>query len=140
MEISLNLILIDAKTKEIWKTPKHNDDKRKDDFHRDVKPIIIRKLTRKLKNRFGENCDIHISDGEIYIVSQRINEKTGKRENNRINTNLSAEDYFDQISELLFITILNQLNIFDFESIKITIDRNSENIVNFIVELETKEK
>jgi len=139
MDISLHLVLIDSKTKQVWQTPNHSDDKRKDDFHREVKPIIIKRLSRKLKNRFGENCDIQISDGEIFIVSQKINEESGKRQNARINTNLNADDYFNRVSKLLFITILDELNIFDFESIQIHIDRSDENFVSFIIELKVKE-
>lgn len=140
MDFSLHLVLIDAKTREIWQTPNHNGDKRKDDYHRDIKPIIIRRLSNKLKKRFGVNCNIEISNGEIFIVSQKFDKETGKRLNSRTNANLNADEFFQKISKLLFVTILKEINILNFENIHIIIDKSKENIVTFIVELEIKEK
>ncbi len=61
----LHLILIDSKTKDVWKTPKHSENRKKDDFHTEVKPTIKSDLPQKLKDSFGKNCNIEIIDGEF---------------------------------------------------------------------------
>lgn len=63
--------------------PNHSEDAHQDDFHRTIKPKIISAIGSRLKNKFGKNCDIEIRDGNLFIVSQIIDEKTGKKNRER---------------------------------------------------------
>ena len=93
----LKLLIRDDKTQDVWITPNHNADKRFDDFHREVKPDIIGNVPKQLKNQFGDNFDIEISNGEIYLVSQTFDIETGKRRKIKKGTKLNADDYFEKV-------------------------------------------
>jgi hypothetical protein len=134
----LHLILKDDKTNDVWKTPEHNDNYKKDDFHDKVKRVIIADLPKKLKDLFGRNCNIEIREGEIYIVSQIFDSKTGNRSNKRIRTELKAENYFEKVAKFILLTILHELELSDYRSIVITINENA--VVEYIVEIENRKK
>ena len=134
MKTVLRLIVIDDKTKEKYKTPGHSDKPNDDDYHGEIKPIIKADLPRKLKGKFGHNVDIAISEGMIVIVSQIFGED-GQRTNKRIRTELKADDYFEKVSKLMLFTILNELELEDYDSVVIKVNRENKDCITYIVEL-----
>lgn len=134
MNLVIHLIVIDNNTGQVWKTPNHNDNSKKDDYHRDIKPIIIRDLPKKLKNLFGENCNIEIRNDEIYILSRIFDDKTGKRVKKRIRTDLKAENYFDKIAKYMLFTIINELDFSGYDCINIKVIKENSSF-NYIIEL-----
>jgi len=112
MKSYIQIVIIDSKNNSKWKSPKHSENRKADDFHREVKPIIIKDICRKLIEIYGTNCDIEIHDGLIVLVSKK-NTKSSKK---RKITNLPAENYFDKIK---YKTIISVLNI--FQSIQVDI-------------------
>ncbi len=95
--ITINFELRDSITDMIWRTPNHNRDKRKDDFHtpQGVKAQIMNDLSPKIKKRFGHNPDIGISDGKIVIKIKILH--PGKKTKDTYTTDLYAEWYFDKV-------------------------------------------
>jgi hypothetical protein len=140
MEIVFHLILVDTINKDVWKTPNHNKDKTKDDFHREVKQDIKADLSRKLREQFGDNVNIEIRDGEIYIISQIFDEITGRRTRKGIETGLKAENYFDKVSNFMLFTIIHEFLAMDCNMIVIKIDKNNLNIVKYSIEYKLIEK
>lgn len=100
----LRLIIHDHVTGEEWRTPEHNDNKKKDDYHNVIKPELKKLLTKRLRDIVGSNGDFEIEDGEIIYVSQRINEKTGKKSNISKPTGIPADYFFEKISFMLLHT------------------------------------
>lgn len=98
MQLHIHIILVDSKNKSKWETPAHHENSKKDDFHRIVKPRILKDISRKLKDKLGNNCDIEINDGLIIVISQKISNDTGKKIKERAKTNLAADKYFNRIS------------------------------------------
>lgn len=128
----------DKVTKATWRTKNHNDDKRKDDYHREVKKKIIADLEPKLRKQFGDNCDIAIADGEIIIISQRYDEQTGKKSKKERNTRLSADRYFDKVISFMLKSI--RKIIVDRFTIVVDIDKDGEKrIIVVVIRLETPE-
>ena len=109
MNVICKLILTDSLTREKWETINHDNDKRNDDFHRKVKPQIMQEIDKRLKKKFGHNCNIKIENGEIVIVSQKFDEKTGRRPNNKITTNIKAERSFVKVVSYLLAIFRNIL-------------------------------
>lgn len=100
----LRLIIHDHVTGEEWRTPEHNDNKKKDDYHNGVKPELKKLLSKKIQSVLGTNGDFEIEEGKIIYVSQRINENTGKRVKKRFSLDIPAKDYFDRVSYMLLFT------------------------------------
>lgn len=100
----LRLILHDHITGDEWRTPEHNDNKKKDDYHDEVKQELKKLLSNKIRAVFGTNGDFEIEDGKIIYVSQRYSEKTGGQVKKTFRLDIPAEDYFDQVSYMLLFT------------------------------------
>jgi hypothetical protein len=121
----------DRVTTATWVTKGHNDDKRKDDYHREVKKQIIADLEPKLRKQFGDNCDIEIDNGEIIIISQRYDEQTGKKSKKEKNTRLPADRYFDKVISFILTTI--EKITFDKLTILVEVDRDKEKRIVVII-------
>ena len=73
-----------------WKTPNHNQDKTKDDFHRSVKKEILKRVGRKIyQKHVGKNPNIEIDKKTNKIVL-----KSQKEKNKIFPTDIPAEDHF----------------------------------------------
>ncbi|MDJ0734379.1 MAG: hypothetical protein QNJ47_09950 [Nostocaceae cyanobacterium] len=75
-----------------WKSPGHSEDKKFDDFHREIKPKILKaaKKIQKYSHRVGENPDIKVDkDGSIVLVGS----KRGKYKGKQLPTSLHVEDF-----------------------------------------------
>ncbi len=94
----LKLLLRDTATQDVWITPNHNEDKRLDDFHREIKQDILKDVSKKLKSQYGENFDVEISNEEIYMVSQEFDRNNGTRKKTRRKADLLAKNYFERFS------------------------------------------
>jgi len=101
MSFFLELKLRDQVTSEVWITPAHSDDSRKDDFHGQVKPQILQDLSPSLKKRYGRNCDIDIANGRIVIRSKVLDESTGRPKRIPVITELHADDYFIVVAKYM---------------------------------------
>jgi hypothetical protein len=112
--IILRLIIHDRIANKKYKTPNHSEVKAKDDFHRKVKPEIIKGISRKIKEVLGKNGDIAIEDGEIIYVSQKFDPETGKKKRMSKKTGLDASVYFD-FSVLTILSIHNVMVEYDFD-------------------------
>lgn len=132
IEILISLRLIDSKNKDKWETFAHDDNKHKDDYHSRVKPQIKAKLSGKLKKIFGNNADIEIRDSEIYIVSQVVDEKTGKKIKKRALAGLPIEDYFRRVSKLLFLDIF-EAEIVNFQIVSAIISEGNKVAMHCII-------
>ena len=146
MEITIQLRLIDSKTKKVWETENHNKDKKKDDYHREIKPAILADLSPSLKKIFGENCDVAIRDGAIYIVPQEVNGETGKKSKVGIKTDLKAEDYFNNVSKLIIkdlidelLVVLDTYGIERYKAIEVIYSSNAEHPEGYVIVLELNE-
>ncbi|MGE0772484.1 MAG: hypothetical protein AB7K37_12280 [Cyclobacteriaceae bacterium] len=125
------LILRDRISKAKWKTRNHSDDKKKDDYHREVKGQIISDLGPKIRKQFGDNCDIQLADGEIIVVSQKYDKQTGKKIKREKNTKISADKYFDKVVAFLLTTIRKRIQG-DF-TIAIHVERKEQEKVLILV-------
>ncbi|MBI2279163.1 MAG: hypothetical protein HYU68_00495 [Bacteroidetes bacterium] len=101
----IRLILIDNFTGNVYRTENHNDDNKKDDYHNEIKPLLKKELTDKIKGIYGTNGDFIIEDGKIVYVSTKTNPQTGKRIKRSVPLGIPAEDYFERLSfNILWIT------------------------------------
>ncbi len=98
----IRLIIRDKKTGKRYKTENHNDNLQKDDFHRDIKRCIIKRLGKSIIKKYGENGNIEVDDGKIIYVSQMIDEYTGRRKGISIKTDIDVNDFFEEIT-MLFV-------------------------------------
>ena len=89
----IQLIIRDKKSRQTWKTPKHSNDKRKDDYHSEVKKDILKGISKDIIKQIGRNGDVEIIDGKIWIRSTKY-DKTGKRVKKSVETGISAEEFF----------------------------------------------
>jgi hypothetical protein len=113
----------------------HDDDKRKDDYHREVKQRII-DLEPKLRKELGGNCDIEIADGMVIIISQRFDSQTGKRSKKEKNTKLLADQYFDKVISFMLMSI-GKIIVGKFR-IVVDVDRDSgRRVIVIVVYLDT---
>lgn len=101
----LHLILRYESTGKVWKTPNHSEGK-EDDFHREVKEIILQEIDGKLKRKLGNNCDIIIRDDRLVIRSTRFSKKTGKREQKEAYTELKPEYYLDEVLQIITLPLI----------------------------------
>jgi hypothetical protein len=135
MDFIIHYIFRDTKTNEKWKTPNHNEDDKLDDYHDIVKPEIAKALSKKLKNKFGKNCNIEIRDGVIVIVSQIFEKDTGRRSNKKIPTELRAEDFFEKIMKFIISVALKVVPSNYYKLINIRIEKTKDTTIFIIVEL-----
>ena len=129
----LRLIIHDHVTGEEWRTPEHNDNKKKDDYHNVIKPELKKLLTQRLRDILGSNGDFEIEDGEIIYVSQRINKNTGKKSNISRPTGIPADYFFERISFMLLHTTFNFALKY---KVKLTIEIDPTEKHTFVVSVE----
>jgi len=113
--MKINLIIYDPTTGKKWKSPKHKKGK-KDDYHKETKPVLIQDLAKKLKEKFGNNPDFQIIDDKIVAVFKKP-DKEGKSRKVSIVTELQPEHYFDEVLHLLMTYFITKNS---FKSIRIT--------------------
>lgn len=94
----IKLIINDKKTGKSYKTENHNNNPKKDDFHRDVKKYIIGCLKKSIIEKYGKNGNIEVYDGRIIYISQKFNKDTGKRLKTSIDTHMDVEEFFQEIT------------------------------------------
>jgi len=116
---AIQFLTIDRKTKDIWQTPGHDKkDKHDEEWHKNTKPEILKALGRKIKNKYGKNCDIAIQEGLIVIISRLFNEE-GRRKKIEQITDLKAEDYFERITHFITLSALKLASRYHYKLIVI---------------------
>ena len=99
----IRLIVIDRTTKDTYKTPDHNDIKKQDDYHRELKDELKKELSRKIKEIYGGNGDFEVDNGEIIYVSQKIDNETGRKSEKVHRTGLPTDGYFEKVEFLIML-------------------------------------
>jgi len=104
MQHIIRLIVKDRTTKDNYKTPDHNDNKKKDDYHRELKEELKKQLNKKIKDIYGHNGDFEVDNGEIIYVSQKVDEDTGQKRERVYRTGLPTDGYFERIEFIILWT------------------------------------
>ena len=100
----IRLIVKDRATKDTYKTPEHNDNKKKDDYHRELKEELKKQLSKKIKDIYGHNGDFEVDNGEIIYVSQKVDEETGQKREKVYRTRLPTDGYFEKVEFFILWT------------------------------------
>lgn len=100
----IRLIVKDRATKDTYKTPEHNDNKKKDDYHRELKEELKKQLCKKIKDIYGHNGDFEVDNGEIIYVSQKVDEETGQKREKVYRTRLPTDGYFEKVEFFILWT------------------------------------